>query len=109
MDNVPMIPALVGLIVLLIPLYFLPAILGRNKRNAGAIVALNVLAGWTFLGWIIALVWALSTEEQPTQVIVQQSGPFSAPLLCSVCGNYSAHDAKLCMLCGRALAGSATP
>jgi hypothetical protein len=24
-----------------------------------AICALNILLGWTFLGWIVALVWAL--------------------------------------------------
>ncbi len=45
-------------------LYFLPAYLARNKSNFTAIFVLNLLAGWTFIGWIIALVWALSKEPQ---------------------------------------------
>lgn len=47
-------------------LYFLPAVVAayRQKRNAGAIAVLNLLLGWTVLGWIIALVWAV-TEDAP--------------------------------------------
>jgi hypothetical protein len=47
-----------------ITLYFLPAIIGyaRSKRDAGAILVLNFLLGWTAIGWIIALVWALKSD-----------------------------------------------
>ena len=41
-------------------LYFLPAFLARNKPNFTSILILNILAGWTFIGWIIALVWAIA-------------------------------------------------
>jgi len=46
-------------------LYFLPTILAalRHKKNMLGIVLLNVLAGWTFIGWIIALVWSLTTDK----------------------------------------------
>lgn len=44
------------LIVLGLVLYFAPAIAGRRKRNSGTILALNLLLGWTVIGWIIALV-----------------------------------------------------
>ncbi len=43
--------------------YFLPAIIGRHKRNARAILVLNLLLGWTILGWIGALIWALLRES----------------------------------------------
>jgi hypothetical protein len=43
-------------------MYFLPSIVGWSKRNFTAILWLNILAGWTFVGWIIALVWALTKE-----------------------------------------------
>ena len=45
-------------------LYFLPAIVafGRSKRDAGAILALNFFLGWTAIGWVIALVWALRQD-----------------------------------------------
>jgi hypothetical protein len=48
-------------------LYFLPTIVGHNKSNAAAIFLLNLFLGWTFIGWVVALVWA-STTEPPRQV-----------------------------------------
>lgn len=54
------------LIVLLLPIYFLPAILGRKKRDWAAIFVLNLFLGWTFLGWVLTLVWALK-HDAPTQ------------------------------------------
>ena len=44
--------------------YFLPTIiaLARRKANTCAIFALNLLLGWTFVGWAVALVWALTHE-----------------------------------------------
>ena len=49
-----------------IGLYFLPTIFAvvRRKRNILGIVLLNVFAGWTFIGWIIALVWSLTGNNQ---------------------------------------------
>lgn len=51
-------------------LYFLPAIIAfvRNKRDASAILVLNFLLGWTAIGWVIALVWAL---RQDVPVVVR--------------------------------------
>jgi len=43
---------------------FLPTIVGRNKKNCRAILALNFFLGWTFVGWVIALVWAC-IEDSP--------------------------------------------
>ena len=45
-------------------LYFLPAIIGfaRSKRDAVSILVLNLLLGWTAIGWVIALVWALKQD-----------------------------------------------
>ena len=47
--------------ILGLALYFLPTILAavRHCRQLVAIILLTVLAGWTFVGWIIALVWSL--------------------------------------------------
>jgi T4 superinfection immunity protein len=50
-------------LLIMIALYFLPTFLGRQKRNANAIFALNLLLGWTFVGWVFALVWALAHED----------------------------------------------
>ena len=43
-------------------LYFLPTIIGGKKRNANAIFTLNLLLGWSVIGWIVALVWATTAE-----------------------------------------------
>lgn len=45
-------------------LYFLPAIIAfaRSKRDAVSILVLNLLLGWTAIGWVIALVWALKQD-----------------------------------------------
>lgn len=55
-----------GLLVIIVGvIYFLPTIIAFNraKRNKVAIFALNLLLGWTFIGWVIALVWALTVDE----------------------------------------------
>ena len=41
-------------------LYVLPSVIATAKRhrNGRAVVALNLLAGWTIIGWVVALVWA---------------------------------------------------
>jgi hypothetical protein len=51
-----------GLIGLL--LYFLPAIVAivRGHPNSLAIFILNLLLGWTFIGWVIALVWSFTSN-----------------------------------------------
>ncbi len=44
--------------------YIIPGVVAssRNKRNAGAIWTLNILLGWTLLGWVGALVWAMTHD-----------------------------------------------
>lgn len=48
-------------------IYFLPTIIAfsKHKRNKGAIFALNFLLGFTFIGWIVSLVWALTNNDTP--------------------------------------------
>jgi threonine/homoserine/homoserine lactone efflux protein len=45
-------------------IYFLPTIIAfrRRKRDCVAVGALNLLLGWTFVGWAIALIWALKND-----------------------------------------------
>jgi len=45
-------------------MYFLPSIvaLARSKRDIAAIVLLNLFLGWTIIGWVVALVWAVKTD-----------------------------------------------
>lgn len=48
---------IIGLVV-----YFLPWIIAyrRDHHQCNSIALLNLFLGWTFLGWVIALVWSVS-------------------------------------------------
>jgi hypothetical protein len=54
-------PALVVTVLFWVT-YFIPAVIAywRKHRSRGGIMALNILLGWTGLGWIGAFVWSLS-------------------------------------------------
>jgi hypothetical protein len=59
--------AIVLLPVLLI--YLLPTIIAtiRQRPNVAGIAAINVFAGWTVIGWVLPLVWALKREGHAPQ------------------------------------------
>lgn len=44
--------------------YFLPTTIAviRKRSNTMAIFVLNLFLGWTLIGWVIALVWAVATD-----------------------------------------------
>ena len=89
-------------------LYFLPAYLARHKSNFTAIFLVNLLAGWTFVGWIIALVWALSSEPQarpagsPQPASVPPQPASAQSFFCCSCGKPCAPGARFCTSCGAA-------
>jgi hypothetical protein len=51
---------IIGFIAILV--YFLPSLVGYKKKNANAICLLNLLLGWTVVGWIVALVWSATKD-----------------------------------------------
>lgn len=56
--------------ILLVALYFLPWIVAyqRDHHQCNSIALLNLFLGWTFIGWVAALVWsasALRSEVAP--------------------------------------------
>ena len=53
------------LLVILIVAYFIPAVVAarRHHHNAGAIFVLNLLFGWTVLGWVAAFIWACTAVQ----------------------------------------------
>jgi hypothetical protein len=53
-------------LIIIALLYFVPAIVAgtRRHRNRMAITVLNIFVGWTFIGWVIALVWACTSNVQ---------------------------------------------
>ena len=64
------IQAILYLLVIL-GFYFLPtiaAIIRKCKRDA-AILVLNLLLGWTIIGWIGALIWALADNVKTEEIV----------------------------------------
>lgn len=60
-------------------LYFLPSLLASQKktRYTGGITVLNLFLGWTLLGWVGALIWAVSA--QPGTATQVQAGQPQRP------------------------------
>ena len=61
MDN---IFVLVIVIILGIIFYFIPAIIGSDKKQSTGIFLLNLFLGWTVLGWVGSLVWSVSSPKK---------------------------------------------
>ena len=45
-------------------LYFIPSIVGRKAKNSGSIFLVNLLFGWSLIGWVVALIWATSGKKE---------------------------------------------
>ncbi|TWP39091.1 superinfection immunity protein [Leekyejoonella antrihumi] len=58
-------------------LYMLPwaVAVTRNRSNMAAIGLVNLLLGWSFIGWVVSLVMACGSEPQSTVVVNNYQGP----------------------------------
>ena len=80
-------------------LYFLPTLIARGKPQVLAVFLVNLLLGWTVIGWFVALIWAGAAERYvPVRIVPVSSGRF-----CSQCGALSPCGAHFCVACGRAV------
>ena len=98
-----------------IAFYFLPTIVGaaRHKTNLVGIFLVNFLLGWSIIGWIVALVWAFSTERvdqvRGPQTWAPQPQPQPQPQamprgrFCPSCGASEPPGGHFCAHCGAAL------
>ncbi len=71
-DTVIIVMIIVGIVF-----YFIPSIIAlvRMKKNLIAIIALNFFLGWSLIGWVVSLVWSLSSDSKPRPIIVNQQAP----------------------------------
>lgn len=64
-------------------LYLLPTVIGwrRGVPDLGVVAVLNLLLGWTLVGWVVALAMALRAPSTgaPAVQIVQNMPPASPP------------------------------
>jgi hypothetical protein len=49
--------------------YMLPTIIAavRSRSNTGSIGVLNFFLGWTLIGWVVALSWALAFDSNKSK------------------------------------------
>ena len=112
LNSMPTMGELVVLLFLIgIPLYFLPSYLAykRKKRSKLSILLVNLFFGWTTIGWIIALIWAVSSDNQPQNIIVNnQVGAVEMnnndTKKCSFCAEIIKSEAIKCKHCGEKVA-----
>jgi hypothetical protein len=108
-----------------IALYLSPAFIARVRQhpNASAIFVLDLVLGWTLVGWVGALVWA-HTEHSPNETVgpvvlpegvdagaaeaLRPSVPF-ATKQCPFCAEDIKREAIKCKHCGSDIAASARP
>jgi hypothetical protein len=52
------------LTIFVLGVYFLPTIqaLTAKKKNAASIAVINLFLGWTFIGWVVAMAWAVKKD-----------------------------------------------
>ena len=48
----------------ILAIYFLPSIIAvnRNHKNRIPIILVNILLGWSFVAWVLALVWSFTAN-----------------------------------------------
>ncbi|WP_369574203.1 superinfection immunity protein [Acidithiobacillus sp. IBUN Pt1247-S3] len=110
-----------------IVIYFVPSIVAysRGAQNFLAIFLLNLFLGWSLLGWVGSLIWALLDEKkgypcvpfphapaatspqavaaQPQALATIASTSEKSIAFCSQCGQTVGPDDRFCAHCGHAL------
>jgi hypothetical protein len=77
-------------------LYFLPSIIGKDKRDAMGIFLVNLFLGWTLIGWVVAFLWAIAADR-PAPVLYATVG---GSRFCSHCGTPAVPVVQYCGSCG---------
>jgi hypothetical protein len=95
-------------VIAVLVLYFLPWLVAatRGHNNSMAIFMLNLFLGWTFLGWVAALVWALtnSSAQNPPKISLRQPPlQVETPKTCQYCMALNSRAFRHCSECGNPL------
>lgn len=76
MEDIESIGVVAVLVIslLILGIYLIPTFVAysRNKESKGWILLVNIFLGWSGICWLIALLWALSNDDKPQQIIIKE-------------------------------------
>ena len=108
-----LILAAVYLLAAIVACYFIPSFVARARghHNAVSIFLLNLFLGWTLVGWVAALVWAMSSPPpMPSpMVVVNTAGALPSPAINAAplpSPPRELSDATFCSHCGKRREGT---
>jgi len=83
-------------------IYFIPnwIAIARKHHNGTVIFVINLLFGWTVIGWIAAFIWSLTAVKQEASENTEKR---SGSKQCPYCAETIKKEAKVCRYCGREL------
>ncbi len=64
---IPLLGEIVGVtLIVVLSVYFLPTICAATRRCRGrsVVFALNLLLGWTLVGWVVTFIWANAAPKE---------------------------------------------
>jgi hypothetical protein len=76
----------------------------RGHQSQGWVAALNILLGWSLIGWVIALIWSCSAVSRPARA----SASFDRAdpdVICPYCRAGVDPQARKCKHCGEWIEG----
>lgn len=85
----------IALAASVVAVYFIPTWISsaRKHHQANAIFLVNLLLGWTVIGWVAALIWSASAVRP--ELNREETRP------CPFCAERIMKDARICKHCGR--------
>lgn len=105
---------LIVLIICGLFIYFAPFIIARNRNHAqlSAIFWLNFFSGWTFVGWLASMIWALTNPQVITHTSIGNRENYitvSGSKTCPMCAEDVKAAALICRFCGYNFPADSTP